>query len=152
MTLNSSSFEYKNINGQKLLFPNQSEWIILKKNPFIDNIPIAVQDSMWSALEVVNQYPELFLGLACISVFKSWIPYVFIKINSYFQRGHIETLTCNVCSWRGKTINPMVIDPYLGNEINQYHFTLMKLAEKFPILPCPNCDSKLPRHPIWIEY
>ena len=56
MSLNSSSFKYKNINGQKLLFPNKSEWIILKTNPLIDNLPIAVQNSVWSALEVVNKY------------------------------------------------------------------------------------------------
>lgn len=152
MSLNSSSFEYKNINGQKVLFPSQSEWMTLKISPLIDNIPIGVQDSVWSALEVVDKYLELYLGLAQISVFNSWMPYIFVKIDSYFQRGHLETLTCNLCNWKGNTINPMVIDPYLGDGINQDHFTLMKLAEKFPILSCPNCGAKLPRHPIWVEY
>ena len=97
-------------------------------------------------------YSELYLGLAQISPLKKWMPYIFVKIDSYFQRGHLETLTCNFCNWKGNTINPLVIDPYIGDGINQDCSTLMKLAEKFPILSCPNCGAKLPRHPIWVEY
>lgn len=80
------------------------------------------------------------------------MPYIFLEIESNFQRVHLETLSCTFCNWRGKTANPMVIDPYLGDGINEDHITLMKTAEKYLVLPCPSCKKPLSRHPIWVEY
>ncbi|WP_148220229.1 hypothetical protein [Nostoc punctiforme] len=29
---------------------------------------------------------------------------------------------------------------------------VMKVAERYPVLPCPCCSDRLLRHPIWVEY
>jgi predicted RNA-binding Zn-ribbon protein involved in translation (DUF1610 family) len=151
MNSNKSSIKHICIDGQEILFFDADDWEDLKLNPVLDNMPIAIQDSVWSSLKIVQQYPELHLGLSQISIWKKWMPYVFLEIDSGFQRGHLETLTCDNCGWRGYTVNPMVIDPYIGDGINQDYITLMRLAEIHSVLPCPNCGTRLPRHPIWVE-
>jgi hypothetical protein len=149
--MDKSNIKHIHIDGQEILFPDEKDWNELHLNPCIDDLPIAVLDSVWSVLKVVQKYPELHLGLGLISLFSEWMPYVFLEIESNFQRVHLETLTCSFCNWRGKTANPMVIDPYFGDGIDRDHFTLMKVAEKYPVLRCPRCNNSLPRHPIWVE-
>ena len=153
MNSNQPSIKHTCIDGQEILFPSQEDWETLRLNAFIDDLPLAILDLLWSALEFTQKYPEIHLGLGKISIRKKkWMPYIFLEIESNFQRVHLETLTCNFCNWRGKTANPMVIDPYFGDGINQDHFTLMKAAERYPVFPCPSCGKRLPRHPIWVEY
>ncbi|MBD2731175.1 hypothetical protein H6G96_33880 [Nostoc sp. FACHB-892] len=151
MNSKKPSIKHTCIDGQEILFPSQMDWETLKLNPIIDDRPLAILDSIWSALEFAQKYPEIHLGLGKISSGKKWMPYIFLDIESNFQRVHLETLTCSFCNWRGKTANPMVIDPYFGDGINQDHFTLMRAAERYPVLPCPSCGNRLPRHPIWVE-
>ncbi|WP_414573234.1 hypothetical protein [Nostoc sp. CCY 9925] len=150
---NKPSIKHTFIDGQEILFPSKLDWEILQLNPLIDDMPLAILDLLWAALEFTQKYSEIYLGLGKISMKeKKWMPYIFLEIESNFQRVHLETLSCSFCSWRGKTANPMVIDPYFGDGINQDHFTLMEAAERYPVLPCPSCGHRLPRHPIWVEY
>jgi hypothetical protein len=151
MNSNKPSIKHTYIDGQQILFPSQMDWETLKLNPIIDDRPLAILDSVWSALEFAHKHLEIQLGLGKISIGNKWMPYIFLDIESNFQRVHLETLTCSFCNWRGKTANPMVIDPYFGDGINQDHFTLMRDAERYPVLPCPSCGNRLPRHPIWVE-
>jgi hypothetical protein len=152
MKSSKSSIKHIYINGQEILFPDKEDWKYLFCNPLIDNMPIALLDSVKLVIGFSEKYPEINLGLGLISIWKKWMPYIFLTINSNFQRVHLEKLTCKICGWQGMTANPMIIDPYLGDGINQDYITLMKYAEKYPILKCPQCNSSLPRHPIWIEY
>ncbi|MEH2058165.1 MAG: hypothetical protein V7K97_18785 [Nostoc sp.] len=151
MNSNKPSIKHTYIDGQQILFPSQMDWESLQLNPLIDDSPLAILDSIWSALEFAQKYPEIHLGLGKISSGKKWMPYIFLDIESNFQRVHLETLTCSFCNWRGKTANPMIIGLYFGDGINQDDFTLMKAAERYPVLPCPSCGNRLPRHPIWVE-
>ncbi|MEH2218451.1 MAG: hypothetical protein V7K72_15295 [Nostoc sp.] len=152
MNSNKPSIKQIYIDGQKILFPSQEKWETLRFNPFIDDMPLAVLDLLWPALELTQKYPEIHLGLGKISNFKRWMPYIFLEIESNFQRVQLETLSCGFCNWRRKTANPMDTGLYCGDGINQDRFTLMKAAERYPILPCPCCGDRLPRHPIWVEY
>jgi hypothetical protein len=152
MKSNKISIKHIEIDGQEILFPSQEDWKDILLNPVIDGKAIAVISSIERELPIANQYPDIYLGLGFVSVFDKWTSYVFFKIGEHFQRVHLEKLTCKNCDWQGMTANPMVIDPYFGDGINQDHFTLMRYAERYPVLKCPQCDSSLPRHPIWIEY
>ena len=71
-----------------------------------------------------------------------------LKTDSSLQRVHIEHLLCEVCAWYGATANPMLVDLYAGV---QNVWEVMRNAERYAVLPCPKCGSKLPRHPIWTE-
>ncbi|MEH2048815.1 hypothetical protein [Nostoc sp.] len=153
MNSNQPSIKHTCIDGQEILFPSPEDWETLRLNPLIDEMPLAVLDLLWSGLEFTQKYPELHLGFGKLSMReKKWMPYIFVEIEADFQRVHLETLTCNSCNWGGNTANPMLIDPYCGDGINQDHFTLMRTAERYPVLPCPSCGNRLPRHPIWLEY
>lgn len=122
MNSNKASIKHIYIDGQEILFINKEDWLTLRLHPFIDDMPLAIVDLLWPTLDFVQNYPELHLGLGFISIFKKWMPYIFIEIQSNFQRVHLETLKCSYCGWQGKTANPMVIDPYIGDGINQNHF------------------------------
>lgn len=152
MNSNKSSVKHVEIDGQQILLIDREYWPDILLNPVIDNVPICVLDSVSYKLPFIYKYPEINLGFGVEALWKEWMPYIFVKMGEHFQRVHLERLTCKNCSWQGMTANPMVIDPYFGEGINQDHFTLMRYAKRYPVLKCPHCDSFLPRHPIWIEY
>ena len=140
------------IDGQKILFFCQEDWKDILRNPTINDICISDIIEIQHQLLFVNRYFEICLGIGFISIFNKWISYIFLKTGEHFQRVHLERLTCKFCGWHGMTANPMVIDPYFGDGINKDRLTLIRYASRYPILKCPQCDSSLPRHPIWIEY
>jgi hypothetical protein len=151
MKSNKSSIGHIQIDGQEILLPTQEDWENILVEPIIDGRPVAIVYSIERVLRVANRCPDIYLGLGFLSLFMEWMPYVFVKIEDHFQRVHLEKLTCETCHWTGMTANPMVIDSYFGDGINQDYFILMKYAMQYPILKCPQCGDCLPRHPIWIE-
>ncbi|NJN12709.1 MAG: hypothetical protein HC815_34060 [Richelia sp. RM1_1_1] len=152
MNSNDKRFKHTNVDGQMILFPNEEAWKILQSEPVIDGITLRVLYLLWSILEFVQQYHELHLGLGHSSQkCKDWRPYVFLEIDSNLQRVHLERLQCSYCGWKGMTAYPLDVDIYLGDGVTEKTFDLLRNAEKYPVLPCPKCGERLPRHPIWLE-
>lgn len=153
MNSTKSSIKHVEIDGQKILFLDQDDWNNARLNPTIDDIPIFSINLIERELSVASQYSEIYVGLGFSSASMTrWTSYTFLKTGDHFQRIFLEKLTCKKCSWRGMTANPLVNDSYIAYGLNPDHFTLMRYADIYPILKCPECDSCLPRHPIWIEY
>lgn len=154
MNSSKESIKHCSIDGQNVIIPSFEDWKLLRSDPFIDREKVSFIDELpfWSTIEFVHSYPELMIGLGHPSAKMSyWMPYIFLHIESTIQRVHLETLTCDFCGWRGCSANPMLLSPYVGEGVAE-EFQLMKVAEKYPICPCPSCTHSLPRHSIWVEY
>jgi hypothetical protein len=155
MKSTKDSIEHCYIDGQHIIIPSLEDWKLLQIDPVIDGDKVFGIDTswFWSTLEFINKYPELQIGLGYASTtWREWGPYVFLHIDSTIQRVHLEVLNCDFCGWKGKSANPMVLDPYLGEGVQGKYIQLIRAADKYPIHPCPSCGQRLPRHPIWVEY
>lgn len=100
-------------------------------------------------LDLARSYPELSLAFQALPKHQEfWLVCMLLDTHAGLQRVHIERLTCAVCGWFGPTANPMVPDLYYGIADRS---EVMRTVEIHPVLPCPQCRSKLPRHPIWVQ-
>lgn len=152
MNTNKTEPHINIVNNGIVYLPTQEEWQeIFTKNEFFDKkVRSRTGLDKWIEyrLELSKKYPELQLGLFQYGLEKFGLsPIVILKIDNDLQRVHIEELTCEYCDWHGETANPMLSDLY---KIGTWLVETRK-AERFPVLPCPKCNNKLPRHPIWIE-
>lgn len=142
----------KVIDEQLVLIPNEQGWEILKVDPFIDGIELLSEGTrylLWKDIEFAQKYSEFTVALFKPSeIFNKWMPLVLLHTQLGYQRVHLERLMCNECGWQGQTANPLISDLYLGVPNS---WKALKETEKYPLLPCPRCKSKLPRYPIWVE-
>ena len=139
----------RSVDGQRMLFPQPAAWDALRNFPVIDEVPLGVEDLLWTLLETVNMYPELSLGLGRLGpAAKRWSPYVFVEMLDGLQRIHLECVTCNRCGWKGLIGNPTVVDIYLGVPGRD---AALRRGWKQPVVACPHCHGELPRHAIWVE-
>ena len=99
-------------------------------------------------VNLADRYPEFVCSLVDRKVFHDYLYIMLLKTPYGLQRVHIEHLACDFCHWYGATANPMIPDLYFGVADK---WEVMRRAERHPVLPCPRCGSKLPRHPIWTE-
>jgi hypothetical protein len=140
------------VNGQEMYVPDAATWeILFHTGSFQGRALFApdMRDLIRSHLDLAHRYPEFSLAFSGVSALKHfWIVCMLLKTPFGAQRVHIEYLTCPVCNWYGPTANPMVPDLYLGTTDR---WGAMKNAERHPVLPCPKCNSKLPRHPVWVQ-
>jgi ankyrin repeat protein len=142
----------KIINGGPVYLVEPGEWDdIVRTGQFLGEKAEAamhLQKAVESWSELARDYPEISTGLHRSGHERfGLMPIVLLEIGGGLQRIHIEQLTCEVCRWSGVTANPMMPDLYLCIPDQFRH---MRDAEKYPVLPCPACGAKLPRHPIWI--
>jgi hypothetical protein len=140
------------LDNQLFLAPTQVEWAALLADGQLRGKPLSSTFIRTAelCLTVAATHSELSV-LILILDNRFLFPKVFLEINTYQQRIFLERLTCAVCGWSGMAGEPLVQDNYVGLSNDAYQ-TLLKIALQFPILPCPVCSTKLPRHPIWLEY
>lgn len=141
-------FRHNMVNGGSLLIPDAEGWKQLRIDPSINDFPLPTQTWIWQKYAFVQRYPELSLGFIEPTYPSPWSPCVILNTEVGLQRVHLERLTCTVCGWSGVTANPTDSTLYLF-----VAETDRALQEAFthPIVPCPRCGSRLPRHPIWTE-
>jgi hypothetical protein len=140
------------VDGQTVLIPTAEGWRRLQEQQDIEGLNLGSPDTVqwiWGRLEFVQQYPEFTLSLYRPGPgVQAWLGLVLLETETGWQRVHIERLTCVVCGWAGKTANPLLNDLYVGVPDKS---AALEAANRHPVLPCPRCKSKLPRHPIWVE-
>ena len=139
-------------NGQQLLYPSGVEWTALLRRDVLRDRHLS-PTFLWAVqrlLPVVAPYPELRLTILDLDG-RYFLPQVLLQPAAYTQRVFLETLQCLVCEWSGWTANPLVRDNYLGLPLDLQN-QLLQRALTLPLLPCPVCGAKLPRHPIWVAY
>jgi len=139
-------------NGQQLFSPSTAEWAELLCSRVLRGRQLSPTflRSVQQILPVVAQYTELSLTILDLDG-RYFFPKVFLQVSAYKQRVFLETLQCLVCEWSGLTAEPLVSDNYIGLSINLQN-QLRQHALTLPLLPCPVCGAKLPRHPIWVAY
>lgn len=152
MCIDDSQIRKEVVNEQTLLIPTSEGWKRLHEHPEIEGLGLGSSDTarwLWGRLEFTQQYPEFSLSLYRPGPgIEAWLGLVLLWINGGWQRVHIERLTCERCAWTGKTANPLLNDLYVGVPNKD---RALEVAHEHPVLPCPICQSKLPRHPIWVE-
>ena len=140
------------VDGQEMYVPDLSTWeLLLRTGTYQGRRLFApdMRDSIRIHLDLSNLYSEFRLAFNMFSALKdSWIVCMLLETPLGLQRVHIEYLTCPICGWYGPTANPMVRDLYIGTSDR---WGTIRKAERHPVLPCPKCNSKLPRNPIWVE-
>lgn len=141
------------VDGQQLFFPTIDQILEIQKSSEIDgkNLTQGFLTTIERVLPYIIKYSELEFAIGNSGHWQHF-PYIILKIQHNQQRVFMEELTCIKCNWHGMTCNPNEIDNYLGVPKNISPYQLMRYANRYPILPCPVCSSKLPRHPIWVEY
>lgn len=139
------------IDGGEIVVPNEEGWAELGERPEVDGRALGRTMLDWVAatLQVVRRHPEMTLGLYVPGPgFPEWLPIVLLQLGTEWQRVHLEWLTCTACGWHGWTANPTLSDLYAGVADRR---AALEKGWQHPVLPCPRCGSKLPRHPIWTE-
>ena len=139
-------------NGQQLLYPSDAEWTDLLGSGVLlgRRLSPTFLRSAQHLLPVVAQYPELSLTILDLDG-RYFFAKAFLQVAAYKQRVFLETLQCVVCKWSGWTAEPLVSDNYFGLSLDLQN-QLLQQALTLPLLPCPVCRAKLPRHPIWVAY
>lgn len=140
------------VDGQAVYVPDAGSWESLLRRRECAGSSFAVEglEHWWRwTLDFVRRHREFAIALyrAGLPAFKL-SPLVLLRTRTGWQRVHIEHLQCEVCDWCGATANPTIPDLYVGTPDR---WGALKEAERHPVLPCPKCGSKLPRHPIWTE-
>ncbi len=148
----SNELQQINIDGQQLFFPNLRQWEEIAETRNIDNSEVGdlLINEFFRIKHVLEKFTYVKLAYGKVGNWNHY-PYVILSINNNYQRVHLETLKCNSCSWVGMSANPLISDLYLGVEKKNNEFELMSRAKNYPLKSCPNCKSKLPRYPIWVE-
>lgn len=148
----SNELQQINIDGQQLFFPNLRQWeeILEKRN--IDNSEVGdlLIKEFFRIKYVLEKFTNIKLAFGKVGDWNHF-PYVILNINNNYQRVHLEIIKCSSCYWEGMSANPLVTDLYLGVAKEFNEFELMSKAKNYPLKSCPNCKSKLPRYPIWLE-
>lgn len=152
---NMHSFEENSFYnfGQKFYIINQETFANLKQlrefdKVYIDNILI---ERINILLEFTNNHEEFCCAITKARMGRKryfWFPMLFYKKCFSWIRVRIETTKCLVCGWQGSIANPTLPDLY---ETLDNKFELMKVATQIETIPCPNCNSLLRRHAIWVE-
>lgn len=139
-------------NGQQLLHPSAAEWADLLRNGVLRGRQLSPTflRSAQQILPVVVQYNELELTILDLDG-RYFFPQVLLCLTAYKQRVFLERLQCQVCEWAGLTAEPLGMDNYLGLPLDLQN-QLRQQALTLPLLPCPICGAKLPRHPVWVAY
>ncbi len=154
MSIQRNQLRKQVVDGQELLFPSHEQLEQIVKDGTLDGKPwrSAFLNEIKHVKPCVLKYPELSIATGTAGIWDDII-YTLVQIGEGIQRVHLERLTCEVCGWQGMTANPQIIDVYFGVPKEIDTFELMRYARKqYPVIPCPTCQSKLPRHPIWVEY
>ena len=152
MSLDDTHIKIETLADEQLYIPDREGWRHLLqgesyagKTAFPENIRQAVE----YYLELTDKYHLFILSFHDIAVFSKYHSVcMLLRTDTGLQRVHIEHLKCDVCGCYGATANPMILDLYFGVADK---WEVMRRAERHPVLPCPRCKSKLPRHPIWTE-
>ncbi|HJU38500.1 MAG TPA: hypothetical protein VJ724_02935 [Tahibacter sp.] len=150
----SPLFAREIVNGGEVLIPLDLSVDNIEQMGLVDGAPglaTYTRASLPRALGHVSRDPHnLMLSLVGGGGPRSrpWQHLILLRRSGHWQRVHLETLTCGVCGWRGLTANPALNELYFGtiNEMDE----LSKALDIAP-LPCPRCNSKLPRQAIWID-
>jgi len=150
--INSTTDTTHIVNDGVVFIPAPTEWAaILENRVYLDRkTPSGDFFEEWvkHQLSLSAKYPEIQVGLYQHGLEKFGLfPIVILKIDGELQRVHLERLNCESCDWSGYTANPML------SELYDYASWLAQArrSEKFTIRSCPRCNSRLPRHPIWVE-
>jgi hypothetical protein len=140
------------VNGQDLFFLNFEEWnnFLLTeefKNFKLKNI---FHKKIKRDLDLMCFYPELQLTIGFVRDDK-YLPYMLIKLNSFWQRISIEKRTCMNCKWEGLVGLTNVMDIYIGVPEKNNKIKIIKDARLIEKKGCPNCGNHFEDHVIWVE-
>lgn len=153
MSIDNLELRSEIVNTGVVYFPMTNEWQeIFAKHEFfgkkIGGLP-NLEELYRYMLKFSEKYPEIRIGLYRPGLESFGLsPIAILKIGNESQKVSLRQLTCETCGWMGDTADPMIPDLYFGTPNK---FDEMRRVEKFPVLPCPKCNSKLPLHPIWTE-
>lgn len=137
-------------NGQQLLSPSAIEWVQLLRSGELNGRQLS-PTFLWSAqrlLPVVANYAELSLTILDLD-HRHFLPRLFLQLAERKQRVFLEILQCLECEWSGWTAEPLVADNYVGLPLALQN-QLLQQALTLPLIPCPSCGAKLPRHAVWV--
>ncbi len=151
MLSNDPRFRVLIVDGQRLLFPDESAWNDLENGAELDGrIVITESFRKWYVGEraFVKVQPNLEFALYKPGRSSGWLGIVLVDLDGVLQRVHLERLTCESCGWVGMSGNPWLVDLYLGSpekdEAQQRGWDL-------ELLGCPRCGGELPRASVWTE-
>jgi len=154
MRLEAITNETVLVNGEQINIIDSAKFKFLKADPFIDEISIGgegILKLICGLMEFVLKYPEFSLGIYKFKIGTSKIRWMFVvlyKLESSWQRVHIERVKCDKCNWIGEIANPT--EPSLYDTVSN-RFDVLDEVWEIANLPCPKCGEKLPRHAIWTE-
>jgi hypothetical protein len=155
MKLSDSRIQKEIVNDQTVYIPTEEGWAELLQEPVLEGVEawsFYVEDMLKYQLDLTRKHSGVLR--LCFYIpntkqeLRGWLFCLLLRVFDGWQRVHMERLTCENCGWFGLTANPLVSDLYFGVLDS---VASLRQTYKYPVLPCPQCESKLPRYPIWIE-
>ncbi|WP_028590995.1 hypothetical protein [Paenibacillus massiliensis] len=148
MNLNNELISPHKIDGQIVYTVDTKAFELLINNPIIENQPINALDTVCNMMDFVRKYSSFSLAFYPLGSQKKWMFCLLLSKNEKLQRVQIENVQCKVCNWKGSIANPTIPELYYGCPDR---WGALEEASKIPIVHCPNCNSTLPRHSIWVS-
>lgn len=152
MSFDKPTVKSQVVDGREFFVPDIADWPYFLAGGQFQGKSVyseGLADLLAQHAELARRHEELFLSFRAFTAeSEHFTVCMLLRTARGLQPVHIECLECEECGWSGNTANPMVADLYIGFADP---FAAMRSAEAYPVLSCPKCGSKLPRHPIWIE-
>lgn len=151
MNIDSLESREKIVNGLPIYLVEPSEWEdIARTGEFFGKKATSVK-MLWDWVEgrlgMTKKHPEISLALHQYGYEKFGLsPIIVLRIDGVLQRVHIERLTCGSCGSMWLSANPMLSELYS----RETWVAETRKAENYPVPPCPDCGTKLPRDTIWL--
>lgn len=148
MNLDNEFISEHSVNGQTVYTLNTQAFEFLIKEPVIEGQAISAKDVIYDMMNFIRQHGSFYLAFYTLGIKGKWNFCLLFEMNSKLQRVQIESVKCKECNWEGIIANPTIPELYYGCPDR---WGALDEAYQIPIVHCPQCDSKLPRHAIWVS-
>lgn len=138
------------IDEQKMKFPDETGWEILKQNPILNGRELGAQKLLWDAVALAKQEPCLKVGLGELSKhINKWGFYLILFIGKDIKiRIQLRNGVCKTCGWSGKCGTTADADLFLGSGERQAAY---ERALNISPCACPSCGETMDKHIVWCQ-
>lgn len=145
-------FNSKIIDGQKLYFLTENDWVEIITNPSIDGVQLS--KSTLTRLEKIDlPVSKRYSEIKTVGGFGGYKPfflvYTLLLIQDIYYRVRINLANCSNCHWKGYVADPNDPEIYFGVPNDVQRQSLMRRTHHLMSESCPNCNSRISRKGIW---
>ena len=146
--LNLSEFYGCKIDGEDFILPTAEQWKLILKGCTVHKTCLARIDDVAYWKDFISSHNVLAIGLHQGWPLRGgWWHCVLVKKDSNYIRINLQRCSCSYCPWEGWIGNPVCWNIYIGAPDDM---AALNKSRELPKVKCPNCNSELKDHAIWV--